>query len=149
MSVDDLPFMPFWVKDWIAATMHWAGAERGAYFQLLCFQWVNGRVPPDVSQLARITGFDETEFESIWRTVGERSLSSTAGSLAVSLSVGVALFPSRDVRGREDLIRCAELALGRAKRDGMNRICVFQQHDLVYTPHAGPAPMPRPATSSP
>jgi diguanylate cyclase (GGDEF)-like protein len=72
--------------------------------------------------------------ERIWRGAREAS--------GASISVGVALYPSRDVRAREDLVRCAELALGRAKRDGMNRICVFQQHDLVYTPHAAESEAP-------
>jgi len=74
--------------------------------------------------------------ERIWRGVGERMWPSPAGATTVSLSVGIALFPSRDVRGKEDLLKCADLALTRAKRDGMNRVCVFQQHGLVYTPHA-------------
>ena len=78
--------------------------------------------------------------ERIWRTAREAT--------GASISVGVALYPSRDVRAREDLVRCAELALGRAKRDGMNRICVFQQHDLVYTPHSAPEP-PAPAAVLP
>lgn len=72
MSQSDLPIMPFFVKDWIAATMHWPGAERGAYISLLAFQWVNGMVPPDVSRLARITGYSEEEFERLWEVVGTK-----------------------------------------------------------------------------
>jgi len=72
MSADDLPMMPFFVKDWLAATMHWPCAERGAYISLLSFQWCNGSVPPDVSQLARIAGVNEGDFERIWLTVGAK-----------------------------------------------------------------------------
>lgn len=72
MSESDLPIMPFFVKDWIAATQHWPGAERGAYISLLAFQWVNGHVPQDVSQLARLTGFTEPDFERLWCTVGQK-----------------------------------------------------------------------------
>jgi len=75
--------------------------------------------------------------ERVWREVGERTWSGAVGSCSVSLSVGIALFPSRDVRTKEDLLKGAEVALGRAKRDGMNRLCVFQQQDLIYTPHVG------------
>ncbi len=78
--------------------------------------------------------------ERIWREVAERSFASPVGPCTTSVSVGVALFPSRDVRGKEDLLRAADLALGSAKRDGMNRICVFQQHGLLYTPHVGSPP---------
>jgi uncharacterized protein YdaU (DUF1376 family) len=72
MSENDLPMMPFFVKDWIAATSHWSDAERGAYISLLAFQWVNGNVPPDVSQLARIMGTPDEEFERRWATVGKK-----------------------------------------------------------------------------
>jgi diguanylate cyclase (GGDEF)-like protein len=74
--------------------------------------------------------------ERIWKEVGERLWSSSAGPCRVTVSVGIALFPSRDVRAKEDLLKCADLALASAKREGMNRICVFQQHGLLYTPHA-------------
>ena len=66
---EELP-MPLLPKDWIAATMHWPDAERGAYVSLLCFQWVNGYVPRDVSQLARITGSTEARFEQLWQAIG-------------------------------------------------------------------------------
>lgn len=64
--------MPFFVKDWLTATMAWPCAERGAYISLLAYQWANGSVPPDVSQLARIAGVDEGEFEHVWLTVGSK-----------------------------------------------------------------------------
>lgn len=62
--------MPFMVKDWLTATMHWACAERGAYIQLLAFQWINGRIPPDVPQLSRIVGVAESDFDVLWQTIG-------------------------------------------------------------------------------
>ena len=74
--------------------------------------------------------------EKIWRAFAAKEWPSRAGEGAVSLSIGISLFPSRDVRVKEALLQCAALALARAKRDGMNRICVFQQHGMVYTPHA-------------
>jgi two-component system cell cycle response regulator len=73
--------------------------------------------------------------EQIWRAFVAKEWPSRAGERAVSLSVGISLFPSRDVRFKETLLQCADFALARAKRDGMNRICVFQQHGMVYTPH--------------
>jgi diguanylate cyclase (GGDEF)-like protein len=56
------------------------------------------------------------------------------GSRLLSVSIGVALYPSRDVRSKDALIRAAEAALGQAKREGGNRICVFQQQGYIYTP---------------
>ena len=55
-------------------------------------------------------------------------------SLPVALSLGVALFPSRDVRTKDALLRGADAALHAAKRDGGNRICVYQQQGHLYTP---------------
>lgn len=77
--MNDLPFMPFFVKDWIAAVQHWPSAERGAYISLLAFQWANGHVPLDVPQLARITGSGEAEFERLWMTVGPKFDSGAGG----------------------------------------------------------------------
>jgi predicted signal transduction protein with EAL and GGDEF domain len=57
--------------------------------------------------------------------------------LPVALSVGVALFPSRDVRTKDALLRGADAALHAAKRDGGNRICVYQQQGHMYTPVSG------------
>lgn len=81
-----------------------------------------------------------TVAERIWRQVGEQTFlvaSGTAGP--ATLSVGVALFPSRDVRTKDALLRAADSALHQAKRDGGNRICVFQQDGYLYTPVVGPA----------
>lgn len=64
------PAMILRVKDWIATTMHWPDAERGAFISLLCFQWVNGYVPTDVEQLARLMGTPADRFEAVWATLG-------------------------------------------------------------------------------
>jgi diguanylate cyclase (GGDEF)-like protein len=58
------------------------------------------------------------------------------GPREVTVSIGVALYPSRDVRTKDALIRAAESALAQAKREGGNRICVFQQQGYIYTPIA-------------
>ena len=52
----------------------------------------------------------------------------------MTASVGVALFPSRDVRTKEALLGALESALLEAKRRGGNRLCVFQQEGFIYTP---------------
>jgi uncharacterized protein YdaU (DUF1376 family) len=64
--------MPFFVKDWLAATMHWASAERGAYISYLAFQWVNRALPADETQLARIGGITLEDFPRVWATVGKK-----------------------------------------------------------------------------
>jgi diguanylate cyclase (GGDEF)-like protein len=80
-----------------------------------------------------------TVAERIWREVTEKPfLGDLSKPANVTLSIGVALFPSRDVRTKDALLRAADAALHQAKRDGGNRICVFQQTGYLYTPVMGP-----------
>lgn len=84
----------------------------------------------------------------IWRDIAKRPFE-TRGALGelldpasreprgvahVTASLGVALFPSRDVRTKEGLLAALEAALLEAKRKGGNRLCVFQQEGFIYTP---------------
>lgn len=90
-----------------------------------------------------------TVAERIWREVGEQSfIADSSAAPRATLSVGVALFPSRDVRTKDALLRAADSALHQAKRDGGNRICVFQQDGYLYTPVVGPASSPPRSTDS-
>lgn len=72
----------------------------------------------------------------IWRDVAARSFAANQGEgeAKVTASLGVALFPSRDVRTKEALLAALESALLEAKRRGGNRLCVFQQEGFIYTP---------------
>ena len=65
--------------------------------------------------------------ERIWREVTERILEHEGNYYRFSVSIGVATYPSREVRSKDALLRAVESALNEAKRDGGNRICVFQQ----------------------
>jgi hypothetical protein len=81
-----------------------------------------------------------TVAERIWRETGDRSVFAQGGrSVEVKVSMGVALFPSRDVRTKDALLRAADTALREAKHDGGNRVCIFQQHGYIYTPVGGDA----------
>ncbi len=65
------------------------------------------------------------------------SSSGRGGTARISLSIGVSLFPSRDVRSKDQLLRAAEASLLRSKRDGGDRICVFQHQGYIYSPAEG------------
>ncbi len=86
-----------------------------------------------------------TVAERIWQDVAQSPALARSGA-APTVSVGVALYPSRDVRTKDALLRAADAALHQAKRDGGNRICVFQQQGYLYTPAMG-TPPPRNAVS--
>ncbi len=70
----------------------------------------------------------------IWRDVASTPFSTGGSSASVTASLGVALFPSRDVRTMDALLAALEAALLEAKRRGGNRLCVFQQEGFIYTP---------------
>lgn len=75
-----------------------------------------------------------TVADRTWRSVGERPVRVQGHELDVSISVGVALFPSRDVTSKDSLLKAADAALYQAKNDGRNRICVFQHQGYIYRP---------------
>jgi diguanylate cyclase (GGDEF)-like protein len=81
-----------------------------------------------------------TVAERIFQDTNQRiAFGEQRSPLPVTLSLGVALFPSRDVRTKDALLRGADAALHAAKRDGGNRICVYQQQGHMYTPVSGGA----------
>jgi len=76
--------------------------------------------------------------ERVWREVRDTGiLALSSAGLALTLSVGVALYPSRDVRAKDALLRAADEALRQAKQDGGDRICVYQQRGHLFTPLVG------------
>lgn len=73
----------------------------------------------------------------IWRDVAAKPFGPPDAPAQVTASLGVALFPSRDVRTKDALLGALEAALLEAKRRGGNRLCVFQQEGFIYTPSGG------------
>lgn len=65
MSRNDT-WMPLYLGDYLADTMHLNGAQHGAYLLLLMHYWRNGPLPTDDAQLAMIA---KTETKA-WRGVG-------------------------------------------------------------------------------
>lgn len=86
------------------------------------------------------------------RLRSSRPAAASLPAARITLSIGVALFPSRDVRSKDQLLRAAEASLLRSKRDGGDRICVFQHQGYIYSPSAsgmpGATPAPKPPSNS-
>lgn len=74
--------------------------------------------------------------ERIWNDVRSRVFVGEPGGspTRVGVTVGVAMYPSPDIKTKEALLRAADAALTYAKREGGDRVCVFQQHGTVYSP---------------
>jgi diguanylate cyclase (GGDEF)-like protein len=78
--------------------------------------------------------------ERIWREARGRAFAAERGAnpTRVAVTIGVALYPSPDVKTKSALLRAADAALMHAKRQGGDRICVFQQHGTIYAPALEP-----------
>lgn len=70
----------------------------------------------------------------VWNDVRVAPIRANGQELRVTTSIGVALYPSRDVTDAEALLRAADQALYQAKRDGRDRIGVFQHEGYIFRP---------------
>jgi len=72
--------------------------------------------------------------DRLWRSIGTKPIKGTDDRHKVTVSVGVSLYPGRDVKNKDQLLKAADHALFQAKADGRNRICVFQHLGYIYRP---------------
>jgi diguanylate cyclase (GGDEF)-like protein len=78
--------------------------------------------------------------DRVWRAVGSEPFIVNEYPKKVTISLGVAVFPSRDIKNKDDLIRAADRALYQSKQEGRDGICVFQHQGYIYRPDSiGPA----------
>jgi len=79
--------------------------------------------------------------DRIWREVRARTFISerTSNPFHVAVTIGVALYPSPDVKTKSGLLRAADAALSHAKREGGDRVSVFQQQGTIYSPTGQPS----------
>jgi two-component system cell cycle response regulator len=80
-----------------------------------------------------------TVAERIHREMGQKTYSvegdpgqGKAAEVRVTVSQGIAFFPSKDVTSPETLVKFADEALYRAKRDGRNAICLHHAQSYRY-----------------
>jgi two-component system cell cycle response regulator len=76
--------------------------------------------------------------ERVWRSIGsDPFVLPNNASEHVTASVGVAVYPSRDIKNKDQLVKAADRALYQAKDEGRDRICVFQHQGYIYRPEVG------------
>jgi diguanylate cyclase (GGDEF)-like protein len=75
------------------------------------------------------TGPDESAraAERIRAAIEEGRVEHPSGALALTASVGLAWYPARQLDDHEALVRAADDALYRAKKDGRNRVAVHEE----------------------
>jgi diguanylate cyclase (GGDEF)-like protein len=83
-----------------------------------------------------------TVADRVWRSVGGKPVVANDRKHKVTVSVGVSLYPSRDIKSKDQLLKSADEALYRAKNEGRDRICVFQQQGYLYRPDVPPSTPP-------
>ncbi|MBK7864074.1 MAG: diguanylate cyclase [Archangiaceae bacterium] len=66
-----------------------------------------------------------TVAERVWLDVGALRLGAPPG-FAITASLGLSGYPSRTIVSAEQMVRCADEALYRAKREGRNKIAIYQ-----------------------
>ena len=58
------PWMPLYIADYLADTMHFSAAEHGAYMLLIMHYWQNGELPNDDARLTRIVRMSDAEWSA-------------------------------------------------------------------------------------
>lgn len=64
-----LPYIKFYLGDFLRDTMHLRGHARNAYAMLLMLQWQNGSLPSDEGELANMLGLDARQWDAISKPV--------------------------------------------------------------------------------
>jgi uncharacterized protein YdaU (DUF1376 family) len=74
-----LAMLPWFPRDYLAATRGMTLAERGAYTDLLWFAWDMGVLPNDPKRLARMLGVDADEFAEVWPAIKSKFVLTETG----------------------------------------------------------------------
>lgn len=63
---NSFPYFAFYAADFEIDTRAWPIEAVGAYIRLLIHQWINGNIPEDELQQARIAGCSPEQFMDLW-----------------------------------------------------------------------------------
>jgi len=76
---ESLAMLPWFARDYLAATRYLSLAERGAYSDLLFFAWEMGPLPREPERLARLLGCTAEEFGNIWPAIASKFVTQGSG----------------------------------------------------------------------
>jgi uncharacterized protein YdaU (DUF1376 family) len=83
-----LAMMPFYPRDYIAATRGMTLAERGAYCDLLFVAWDSGKpLPKETDVLARLVGVTPRTFAAIWPAIRKKLVEVPDGYISERLEL--------------------------------------------------------------
>jgi uncharacterized protein YdaU (DUF1376 family) len=108
--------LPWFVRDYIAATRHLSLAERGAYTDLLFLSWEMGPLPSDPTRLARLIGVSAPEFKRVWLTLRLKFAETEKGLVNTRLEQHRAESMDRSAKARSS----AQLRWERARQSDGN-----------------------------
>jgi uncharacterized protein YdaU (DUF1376 family) len=112
-----LVMLPLFVRDYVTATRHLTLAERGAYTDLLFFQWELGRLPREPERLARLIGCSAEEFGAVWPAIKAKFVQIEVGLINTRLEEHRAeVLRLRDVRAEVGRIGGKQSASKRASK---------------------------------
>jgi len=131
-----LAMMPWFHRDFLAATQGWTATETGVYFLLLGAQWEMGPLPNDRVQLSSIARSTPKEFKTIWERKVARKFRVTAEGL----------LNDRLEEHRIEALRRREAHRVGARRTNAQRWGTSLSESLSESPSVSP-PSPSPSPS--
>lgn len=143
---NSLAMMPWFPRDWVAATRLFSLAQRGAYSDLLFFQWEMVRLPVEREALLRLLGCSASEFDEVWPVVGRKFTTDAQGMYNERLeehrSKSKQLYSDRSLAGKLGGIKSGEAR--RSKREA-NTKAKHQANASHFASSKSEAPSPSPS----
>lgn len=150
MSENSLAMMPWFPRDFIAATRAMRIAERCAYRELLDFQWELGVLPADECRLARLIGFTDAEFADAWPGIQHKFITVEGGIANKRLEEHrVKALQQRDMKRKGAAIvnakRSAERSAERSAQRPAEHISERNGQRVASATPPSPSPSPSPS----
>jgi uncharacterized protein YdaU (DUF1376 family) len=150
MSGNDLAMMPWFPKDWVAATRLLSLAERGAYADLLFFQWEMVRLPAKHEALLRLLGVSASEFAEVWPGIECKFVVEGAfmynERLEAHRSKSKQLKNQKSLAGHAGGIKSGEARRSKREANGKHAASVLLD-DSLEAKSKSPSPSPSPSPS--